>query len=64
METKKTKKKCQHCGKYLFFQEHFLSDFYIGGFAMVKCDAILTRDRGIYKKYFPEVKIYEKHMKS
>lgn len=31
----------------------FLSDFYIGGFALAKCDAILTRDRGIYKKYFP-----------
>ena len=36
----------------------FLSDFYIGGFASAKCDAILTRDRGIYKKYFPNLEGY------
>jgi len=34
-------------------KDEFLSDFYIGGFASAKCDAILTRDRGIYRKYFP-----------
>jgi hypothetical protein len=36
----------------LSHRAHFLSDFYIAGFASAKCDAILTRDRGIYKKYF------------
>ena len=40
-------------------KEHFLSDFYIGGFAFAKCSAILTRDRGIYTKYFPALIGYE-----
>jgi len=56
---RKTKAKCPECGTMLGIKEHFLSDFYIGGFASVKCDAILTRDRGIYKKYFPSLKGYE-----
>lgn len=57
---RKTKSKCPNCGLKLSKKEHFLSDFYIGGFALAKCDAILTRDRGIYKKYFPELKNYVK----
>jgi len=56
---RKSKKKCPHCGHILKFKEHFLSDFYIGGFAVIKCDTILTRDRGIYRKYFPELRGYE-----
>jgi predicted nucleic acid-binding protein len=55
---KKRKIKCPKCGTPLSPKEHFLSVFYIGGFALAKCDAILTRDRGIYKKYFPELKGY------
>ncbi len=54
----KTKSKCPRCGHLLSPKEHLLSDFYIGGFALTKCQAILTRDRGIYKKYFPELKGY------
>lgn len=56
---RKSKKKCPHCGKLLKFKENFLSDLYIGGFACVRCDTILTRDRGIYRKYFPELRGYE-----
>ena len=56
---KRSKLKCPECGHRLNFKEHFLSDFYIGGFAITKCDSILTRDRGIYKKYFPELVGYE-----
>jgi hypothetical protein len=36
-----------------------LSDFHVGGFASAKCGAILTRDRGIYTKYFPKLIGYE-----
>ncbi|MEA3230433.1 MAG: type II toxin-antitoxin system VapC family toxin, partial [Thermodesulfobacteriota bacterium] len=56
---KKSKATCSNCGKRLNKREHFLSDFYIGGFALAECDAILTRDRGIYKKYFQDLPGYE-----
>jgi predicted nucleic acid-binding protein len=59
----KTKVKCPKCGQELNLKEHFLSDFYIGGFASVKCSAILTRDRGIYNKYFPALAGYEDCLK-
>lgn len=60
---RKTKMKCPQCGRKLDLKEHFLSDFYIGGFASAKCSAILTRDRGIYTKYFPELVGYEDCLK-
>lgn len=56
---KKSKVKCPECGRRLDLKEHFLSDFYIGGFAITRCDFILTRDRGIYKKYFPRLAGYQ-----
>jgi predicted nucleic acid-binding protein len=56
---RKSKAKCPNCGHPLNKKEHFLSDFYIGGFALAKCDAMLTRDRGIYRKYFPDLQIYD-----
>ena len=52
---RKSKAKCPECGHKLNLKEHFLSDFYIGGYASAKCSAILTRDRGIYTKYFPKL---------
>ena len=60
---RKARVKCPHCGHKLTLKEHFLSDFYIGGFTSVKCNAILTRDRGIYKKYFPDLVGYENCLK-
>jgi predicted nucleic acid-binding protein len=56
---RKPRARCPKCSHKLSKKEHFLSDFYIGGFALAKCDAILTRDRGIYKKYFPDLRIYD-----
>ena len=56
---RKSKAKCPKCGERLSTKDHFLSDFYIGGFALAGCDSILTRNRGIYKKYFPELKGYD-----
>jgi len=55
---RKSKIKCPECKHQLNIKEHVLSDFYIGGFALAHCDAILTRDRGIYKKYFPDLRDY------
>ena len=61
---RKKRVKCPQCGLNLDLKKHFLSDFYIGGFASAKCDAILTRDRGIYTKYFPELVGYEDCLKA
>ena len=61
---RKKREKCPQCGLKLNLKKHFLSDFYIGGFASAKCDAILTRDRGIYTKYFPELVGYENCLKT
>jgi predicted nucleic acid-binding protein len=61
---KKARVKCPECGKRINLKKHFLSDFYIGGFASMKCASILTRDRGIYKKYFPGLAGYEGCLKS
>jgi predicted nucleic acid-binding protein len=52
---RKSRTKCPKCGHGLTLREHFLSDFHIGGFASVNCRAILTRDRGIFRKYFPDL---------
>ena len=60
---RKTKVKCPECGRKLDLKEHFLSDFYIGGFASAKCGSILTRDRGIYSSYFPALVGYEDCLK-
>ncbi|MBN2569273.1 MAG: hypothetical protein JXB42_07560 [Deltaproteobacteria bacterium] len=60
---RKTMVKCSECGRELNLKEHFLSDFYIGGFASAKCSAILTRDRGIYNSYFPALVGYENCLK-
>jgi predicted nucleic acid-binding protein len=56
---RKSKVQCPKCGVNLEVKLHVLSDFYIGGFTVAKCNAILTRDRGVYKKYFPELIGYE-----
>lgn len=56
---RKTRKKCSHCGGIIESKGHVLSDFYIGGFSSANCDFILTRDRGVYKKYFADIKGYE-----
>ena len=60
---RKERVSCPQCGHKLNLKEHFLSDFYIGGFASAKCSAILTRDRGIYTKYFPQLVGYEDCLK-
>jgi predicted nucleic acid-binding protein len=61
---RKKREKCPQCGLKLNLKKHFLSDFYIGGFASAKCDAILTRDRGIYTRYFPKLVGYEDCLKT
>ena len=48
---------CKKCGQQLTMRQHIISDFLIGAHAQVLSDGLLTRDRGVYKKYFPFLRI-------
>jgi predicted nucleic acid-binding protein len=48
---------CPQCNKPLTRRLHVLADFLIGAHALVTADFLLTRDLGIYKTYFKDLKI-------
>jgi predicted nucleic acid-binding protein len=67
-KTKKDRLSCPHCGqrftatcpqcrKPVTRRLHVLADFLIGAHALVNADCMLTRDLGIYKTYFNDLKI-------
>jgi len=48
---------CPACGKVQSFPRHILPDFFIAAHALHQADLFLTADKGIPRKYFPELNV-------
>ena len=48
---------CPQCATALTRRLHVLADFLIGAHALVRADCVLSRDLGIYKTYFSDLKV-------
>ena len=51
--------KCSKCSAIITPKRLILSDFLIGGHALVEGGKLLTRDRGFYRSYFRQLEVIE-----
>jgi len=48
---------CSKCGATMKARQHIVTDFIIGGHALVQAECLLSRDRGFYHTYFPRLEV-------